>query len=79
MLSIVLVVVAQSMGDVLAATNAINSGIGGPLLGLFSVAMFVPFVNTKGKFRIVDVTVTILSVLESFSSRIPILEGGKCL
>lgn len=52
LLSILLVLVAQTMGNVLQATNAINSGIGGPLLGLFSIAVFLPFVNTKGKIEI---------------------------
>ncbi|XP_003747596.1 sodium-coupled monocarboxylate transporter 1 [Galendromus occidentalis] len=47
-LSIVLVLFAQIMGDVLKATYVINSGLGGPLLGVFSVGMFLPFVNSKG-------------------------------
>lgn len=47
-LSIALVAVAQNLGDVLAAQSAINSGIGGPLLGLFSMGMFIPHVSSKG-------------------------------
>ncbi|XP_075537507.1 sodium-coupled monocarboxylate transporter 1-like [Dermacentor variabilis] len=47
-LSIALVAVAQQLGDVLAAQSAINSGLGGPLLGLFSMGMFIPHVSSKG-------------------------------
>lgn len=47
-LSIALVAVAMNLGDVLAAQSAINSCIGGPLLGLFSMGMFVPHVSSKG-------------------------------
>lgn len=47
-LSIALVAVAENLGDVLAAQSAINSGIGGPLLGLFSMGMFIPHVSSKG-------------------------------
>ncbi|CAN7997026.1 unnamed protein product, partial [Ixodes hexagonus] len=48
MLSIALVAVAQQLGNVLEATTAINSSIGGPLLGLFTMGMFVPHANAKG-------------------------------
>ncbi|KAK8781855.1 hypothetical protein V5799_016806 [Amblyomma americanum] len=48
MVSIALVAVAMNLGDVLAAQSAINSGIGGPLLGLFSMGMFIPHVSSKG-------------------------------
>ncbi|XP_029822126.3 sodium-coupled monocarboxylate transporter 1 [Ixodes scapularis] len=48
MLSIALVAVAQQLGNVLEATTAINSSIGGPLLGLFTMGMFIPHVNSKG-------------------------------
>ncbi|KAH7963298.1 hypothetical protein HPB52_020510 [Rhipicephalus sanguineus] len=47
-LSIALVAVAEQLGDVLAAQSAINSGLGGPLLGLFSMGVFIPHVSSKG-------------------------------
>ena len=40
--------VASRMGGVLAAALALFGAIGGPLLGLFTLGIFVPFVNWIG-------------------------------
>lgn len=48
LLTIGLVGIASKMGNVLAASQVINSSIGGPLLGLFTLGMFVPCANSKG-------------------------------
>ncbi|XP_077514380.1 sodium-coupled monocarboxylate transporter 1-like isoform X5 [Amblyomma americanum] len=46
LLTIGLVGIASRMGNVLAASQVINSSIGGPLLGLFTLGMFVPCANS---------------------------------
>ncbi|XP_077555160.1 sodium-coupled monocarboxylate transporter 1-like [Haemaphysalis longicornis] len=48
LLTIGLVAIASRMGNVLAASQVINSAIGGPLLGLFTLGMFIPCANSKG-------------------------------
>ncbi|XP_064456965.1 uncharacterized protein LOC135367605 [Ornithodoros turicata] len=48
LLSIGLVALASQMGNVLSASLSINSGIGGPLLGVFTLGIFVPSANSKG-------------------------------
>ncbi|XP_077514377.1 sodium-coupled monocarboxylate transporter 1-like isoform X2 [Amblyomma americanum] len=48
LLTIGLVGIASRMGNVLAASQVINSSIGGPLLGLFTLGMFVPCANSMG-------------------------------
>lgn len=44
-----LVAVTKELGDVLAASQSINSAIGGPLLGLFTAGMLFPQINTTGE------------------------------
>lgn len=46
--SIGLVAITMNLGNVLDASNLVNGAVGGPLLGLFTVGMFVPHVNTTG-------------------------------
>uniref|UniRef100_L7LZS8 Putative sodium/solute symporter n=1 Tax=Rhipicephalus pulchellus TaxID=72859 RepID=L7LZS8_RHIPC len=48
LLTIGLVGIASKMGNVLAASQVITSSIGGPLLGLFTLGMFIPCGNSKG-------------------------------
>ncbi|KAH7962366.1 hypothetical protein HPB52_015720 [Rhipicephalus sanguineus] len=48
LLTIGLVGIASRMGNVLAASQVITSSIGGPLLGLFTLGMFIPCGNSKG-------------------------------
>ncbi|OQR67845.1 sodium-coupled monocarboxylate transporter 2-like [Tropilaelaps mercedesae] len=50
LLPMVLVPIAEKIGRVLSAMIAVNSGLGGPLLGLFAVAIFFPTVNSTGAF-----------------------------
>ncbi|KAM7306191.1 sodium-coupled monocarboxylate transporter 1-like [Ixodes scapularis] len=59
LLTIGLVAVASHMGNVLAASQVINSAIGGPLLGLFTVGMFVPMANSKGALSGLFVSLTL--------------------
>ncbi|KAF0307765.1 Sodium-coupled monocarboxylate transporter 2 [Amphibalanus amphitrite] len=40
--------VASNLGGVLQATMSITSAFGGPLLGVFTLGIFVPFANGKG-------------------------------
>lgn len=47
--SIALVALTKQLGNVLAASQSINSAIGGPLLGLFTAGMLFPQINTTGK------------------------------
>ncbi|KAG0410613.1 hypothetical protein HPB47_012270 [Ixodes persulcatus] len=73
MLSIALVAVAQQLGNVLEATTAINSSIGGPLLGLFTMGMFIPHVNSKGALLGVlsSLAITLWISIGSMTAAIP--------
>ncbi|OQR67533.1 sodium-coupled monocarboxylate transporter 1-like [Tropilaelaps mercedesae] len=46
--SIGLVAVTKQLGNVLEASQGINSAIGGPLLGVFTAGMLFPQINTTG-------------------------------
>ncbi|XP_064456966.1 putative sodium-dependent multivitamin transporter [Ornithodoros turicata] len=59
LLTIALVAVAQQMGNVLQATFSINSGLGGPLLGLYTLGIFLPHANGKGAMAGLLVSVAI--------------------
>ncbi|XP_022700030.1 sodium-coupled monocarboxylate transporter 1-like isoform X2 [Varroa jacobsoni] len=46
--SIGLVGITKQLGNVLEASQSVNSAIGGPLLGLFTAGMLFPQINTTG-------------------------------
>ena len=48
--------VASKLGGVLQATMSITNAFGGPLLGVFTLGIFVPFAN--GKVRRVSLVVS---------------------
>ncbi|XP_059489775.1 sodium-coupled monocarboxylate transporter 1-like [Neocloeon triangulifer] len=50
MLSLGLVFVVAQLGAVLQAALSVHGIVGGPILGVFSLGVFVPWVNSKGAF-----------------------------
>ncbi|CAG2113830.1 unnamed protein product, partial [Medioppia subpectinata] len=50
LLSILLVLVAQQMGNIIQATITLFGLLGSPVFGLFTLGMFVPAANPKGAF-----------------------------